>query len=257
MVDVINAIRDLGRVKGASGAHFFGCDDDNEYIVKFANIGKTTVNEFVCSSLAFKINLPTPSMALINVSKSLIDSSADLAQRNIKDGIHIGFNRLPDNVCDFSQLENKTIESRSLENPGDLYGVICFDNWVLNTDRNNPGNNMVEFLPYNKMRYYIVDFGHCFTGDSWDGTLKNSKNITQLMGVFEFFRTHVNDISVFEKWFNSIEIIGDPEMDTLIDYIPDSWNLPMEEKTVLNDIIKYRRGLIRQIIINNKNQLGV
>ena len=65
MPPTVNAIRDQGPVgKGGSGSHFFSCDDEKEYIVKFADMTKTAVNELVGGSLALKINLPTPHLAL-------------------------------------------------------------------------------------------------------------------------------------------------------------------------------------------------
>lgn len=97
----INAIRDLGRVrKGGSNAHFFLCDDGNEYLVKFVDSGqtKTAINELVGGSLALKLNLPTPNTVLVNVSQDIIQLSDELRQRNILVGTHIGFQRLPKDV---------------------------------------------------------------------------------------------------------------------------------------------------------------
>lgn len=66
MLPTVNAIRDLGLVgRGGSGAHFFSCDDNKEYVVKFVDNTKTAVNELVGSSLALKIRLPTPQIAFV------------------------------------------------------------------------------------------------------------------------------------------------------------------------------------------------
>lgn len=191
----INAIRDLGRVKGSSGGHFFLCEDQNEYIVKFIERNKTAVNELVAGSLATMIKLPTPDMVLIRLAEDLINLSDDLSQRNIEPGLHIGFRRLS-NVCELGQLTQQTITQKTLLNPEDLYGIVCFDNWVLNIDRNNEGNNMVEILANNQMRYYAVDFGHCFTGNRWNEELQNSKDIMECVQlcIFPFIYNRICQI---------------------------------------------------------------
>ncbi len=206
MLQIVSAITDLGHIKGLSGAHFFSCDDNKEYIVKFVDGTKTAVNEIVGGSLALKIGLPTPNLALVNVNQDIIKFSSDLSQRNIREGVHIGFSRLPTNTEDFHLLNNQSFVTKTLENEQDLYGVICFDNWVLNVDRNNVGNNMIEALAHNKIRYYMVDFGHCFTGNGWDEGIENSKDNLQLTDLLQFFYQYIKDFGKFEIWFSTIKM---------------------------------------------------
>ena len=112
--------------------------------MKYADGKKTVVNELVGGSLAI-INLPTPNISLVNVSSEFIEVSDVLRSRGITAGLQIGFAKLT-NAADFHQLERQFSGEMILENSHDLYGIICFDNWVLNSDRNNAGNNMIEIL---------------------------------------------------------------------------------------------------------------
>jgi hypothetical protein len=125
MLPSVNTIRDLGSVgKGGSGSHFFHCDDDKEYIVKFADNTKTVINELVCGSIALGLGLPAPNIALVDLDKDLIDLSSDLRKRDIRPGLHIGFARLP-NAVDFQQLTDQVLADNILENSEELCGVIC------------------------------------------------------------------------------------------------------------------------------------
>lgn len=256
----VNAMRDLGSVgKGASNAHFFYCDDGNEYLVKFieSNPTKTAINELVGGSLALKIKLPTPDISLVNISQNLIDLSDKLKQRNIPTGNHIGIKRLPKDTLDFQYLTDDMLIDKTLGNNDALYGVVNFDNWVLNTDRNNPGNNMIEFLPNKKIKYHMIDFGHCFTGSTWNQGLEQSKNNENLMAIFPFIRRWLINIDGFDSWFKAIECMPDNEIDEIVNSIPLSWNLQSSEKDVLLNIIKNRKHLVRKIIYNNKVSLNL
>ena len=43
--------------RGGSGSHFFSCDDNQEYIVKFVDNTKTVVNELVAALKALIYNI--------------------------------------------------------------------------------------------------------------------------------------------------------------------------------------------------------
>ncbi|MGI0082325.1 MAG: HipA family kinase, partial [Nitrosopumilaceae archaeon] len=217
----------------------------------------TAVNELVSGSLALKLGLPTLDIVFVNLPQDIIQLSDDLRQRNIQSGLHIGFKRLPEDVLDFTYLNDDMLLDKTLVNRDELYGVVNFDNWVLNTDRNNQGNNMIEFLPQNQIRYIMIDFGHCFTGNNWNQDLQNAINRQDLMGVFDFIRRQLISINEFEKWFVTIESMNDTEIDSIVDSIPSAWNLSQNEKSILLELIKNRKHLVRNIICNNRVTLNL
>lgn len=253
----LQAKTDLGPVnKGGSGSHFVRCDDNNVYVVKFADNSKTAINEYVGGSLAKMLNLPTPTMALINLSQELIDLSSQMSSRNVKPGYHIGSQKLPDNIMDFDKIDNDALTNFTLLNSDDLYGIICFDNWVLNTDRHNGGNNMIEVLPGQKLRFHIIDFGHCFVDNNWTG-LNNRIQEMNLMNYLPYFQRYLNKIESFEVWCKIIIKIDDSTIINLISSIPSSWMISKEESEQLVKFIQTRKELVLTIINNNRNQLGV
>jgi hypothetical protein len=260
MVRVVQAIRDEGRVgKGVSGSHFFVCDDGKEYIVKFAAPApdKTVVNELVGGSLALLYNLPTPEIVLVGISSDIITLSDDLRKRGIREGMHLGVERLPRDSWDFDTLPSDFISRNTLVNPDQIYGVVTFDNWLLNNDRDNTGNNMLQLLPRNQMRYIMVDFGHCFTGNAWNEGLAATENNQGLMRVFRFLRTYITRLTNFEGWFRSLEDFSEAEIDSIVSAVPQSWSLSSREKEVLLHLIKHRKYLPRSIIIANRGVFGI
>jgi len=46
---------------------------------------------------------------------------------------------------------------------------------------------MIETLTDEKIRYYRVDFGHCFTGNTWNENIQNSMSNMQLVNIFQSF----------------------------------------------------------------------
>lgn len=258
LVRIVVATEDLRKaVRGVSQAHFFKCDDKAEYLVKFSVAGgdKTVINELVAGTLAQGMNLPVPEIVLVNVPKSIIDNSEDLTKRKISAGLHIGVMRI--DAEDFNYFDEERLKKYTLENPNDLHGVLAFDNWVLNIDRNNAGNNMLQVLSKNKVHYHMVDFGHCFHGSQWAAELETRKDMKELMRVFPFFLKHIKDLKEFDGWFNKIEKFSDAEVDSIVASVPSSWNLGEAEKTILVNLIKHRRSLPKVIVTSKKGELGL
>lgn len=252
-VSFVNAIRYSAPVeKGISRAHIFDCDDNNGYLVKFFDNRKTITNEFVGGRLAMCLGLPSPKVALVKITQDLIDLSQAIQKRNIRGGIHVG-SRFQEYITDFDHLTLQVLDGKILVNPEALYGVICFDTWLLNGDRDNTGNNMIEFLSDNRTKYWMIDFSHCFAGIDWNETLLASrKNDQQIMPRFNYlFRKYITDRKGFDDWFIRLETIPDADIQHIVDSIPEEWSLNPKERDELSDTIKRRRTLVRHIIADS------
>lgn len=197
------------------------------------------------------LGLPVPKVALVRITQDLINLSQDLQTRNVKEGIHIG--SMLQNITDFDKIALQGLDGKLLVNPADLYGVVCFDTWLLNTDRINPGNNMIEFLSNDRIRYWMIDFSHCFTGVDWTETsLAREKHKQEVMPRFNrFFGKYVTNPQGFNDWFNRLESIHDSDIQDIIDGIPQQWSLKAGERVEISNTIKVRRDLARHIISNS------
>lgn len=259
---IVNAVRDMGSPdRGGSRPRFFRCDDDQDYLVKFltANSNKIPINELVGISLALKLGLPTQDVVLVNFSEQVISLLPEdyLKQVKIKKGLHIGIKKFPYGVWDFEQINDEVILGRRLTNTEQLYGVISFDNWVLNIDRDNNGNNMIQLLPNNKMKFHMVDFGHCFSGPSWNVNIKTEINSNSLMATFSFILRYLKELKKFNPWCHSIEKFSDSTIKSIINDIPKNWPITEPEKNILEDLIKQRKHLVCDIIRKNKGVLNI
>lgn len=219
--------------------------------MKFFDYRKTIINEFVGGRLAMHFGLPVPKVVLVRIAQDLINLSENLKKRNVKEGIHIG-SRFQ-NITDFGKITLQSLDGKLLVNPADLYGVVCFDTWVLNIDRINPENNMIEFLSDDRIRYWMIDFSHCFTGNDWTETsLAREKHKLEVMPRFNgFFEKYVTNIQGFDDRFNRLEGIPDSDIQHIIDRIPEQWSLKAGERLEISNTIKVRRGLARHIISNS------
>lgn len=260
-ITILNVIRDLGPTKkGGSGSHYFLCEDENEYVVKFSDSTlKTTTNELAAGAIAIKLKLPTSQIILVNLPEVIIlESTDDLRNRKIQPGLHIGFKKLPDKTWDFDYWKDEMWKTKTLVNKDDLYGVVSFDNWLLNTDRNNSGNNMLQILSDNEIRYWMVDFSHCFLHNNWtEVELKGKKDQQELVDIFPFIQNQINKFEDFDKWLQAIENFKDLEIDYIVNVIPRNWPLSDSERKTMLEIVKHRKGLVRKNITNNREKLNL
>jgi HipA-like kinase len=247
-LSTVNASIDLGEVgKGVSKARRYDCDDGETYVVKFVDATKTSVNEYVAAILATSIGLPVPKMSLVHIPQQLLE----LSNLQVTGQLHIGVIFLKYAV-DFDKFDLKVLEEVKLQNHDRLPGVRCFDNWVINRDRCNNGNNLIE-IKGNDAWYYVIDFGHCFVSPNWCiNILKETVNMLDAVPVFEPLKRYMNDKKGCVGWAVKIKNVTDEIICKLVHSIPDSWsNVNGSEREELSFFINTRKRLIEQIVNSN------
>ena len=254
-IKTVNAITDLGKLKGAAGGHRFICDDDNDYVVKFVDFNnKIAINELVAGSLALELGLPTPNKVLVHISKEVIEDSPELMTRqgqltHLCSVLHVGSKGLPALYEDYEKLGEEKLRDKKLLNPEAMYGIVAFDNWLLNGDRNNVGNNMFGILPRDKIRYVAIDFSHGIASENWSATtltgLMKSENPVPN---FPFIENRLTDFSGFKDWIQNIEHFKDDRIESFLNSIPPEWKFDEKDKAILSDFIKTRRNIVCKVI---------
>jgi hypothetical protein len=249
---VVNGIRDLGVIKGATGPHIIECDDGKKYVVKFADRTKTAVNEFVGHALAKAVGLPVPSSSFVELSPDLIARSRDMTYRAISAGLHQGSELVPD-VLDFDQFgQRKLREGVGLSNPEVLPGTICHDNWVLTRDRDRGDNHLVQPVD-GRFSYLMVDFTHGFTGPSWTAdSIEQGSYLRILMPTHPVAAEAVTGFASFRPTLERIEALGDSEIEEVVAAVPRPWGVTEEESLCLINFLELRRGLIRSVLTSNR-----
>jgi len=242
--EVVVAIRDLEIERGSAGSHAFTCDDGRTYFVKFNDGTRTVVNEFVGYSLAGFLGLPVPESRLVTVSQELIDASQTLGGRGIVAGVHHGTVWLEG----FSDFRGVLVREMVLKNAEVLPGLIVLDNLVLNIDRNNPGNNLLQKTETG-LEFRSVDFSEILSGRNWTvKTLSASKNVSYLMPVFTVLALSVKGLTSFSPWLEMVEGLTSEKVHQILDEVPATWRVTEEERSVVYDFILGRKMLVRGIL---------
>jgi len=259
-LETVNALSDIGKLEGAAKGHQFYCDDNHDYVVKFVDTTKNKIgiNEFVAGAIAIELELPTPKKALVRVSMEVIEDSPFINKNEVTPGIHIGSELLPKGFEDFKKTNVNELNNHKIVNNNDLYGVVAFDNWIYNDDRDNVGNNMIRQFSNESIRYMMIDFSHCFARENWNITKLNTNKVkTKILPMFPLFNNRLDKPECYESWLKKIEEFNDERINKIFDDIPQEWNFNENDKAALMDFLKTRRNMVRNIITdkpeNNTN----
>lgn len=144
------------------------CQDYQEYFVKNTR-SKTPpfeiLNEFLCSQMLHKWQIPTPEAKLISVPESILtdDLSSNHHKRYYQD---LCFGSKAIDAIDVSDIF-VTIDIKSfnkLINPKDFCRIVLFDNWVHNDDRKPSNYNLILKPTGGKFEINAID--HAFVFES-------------------------------------------------------------------------------------------
>jgi hypothetical protein len=244
----VTAVRDLKLRKGATKSHAFECDDGRTYCVKFRDGTRTVINEHVGYGLAGLLGLLVPESSFVVVPQELIDASDDLRMRGIAAGVHHGSLWL-EGCVEFRM----TSMSQPLANGDRLPGLVVFDNLVLNWDRNNPGNNLLQTTAAGEYEYRAVDFDEILAGPRWTiETMHLMEATSHLMSLFPVIALSVKGLGSFSPWLEEIEAIPEEAVRQILSEVPASWEISEGEKAVISEFILTRKALVRGILVANR-----
>jgi hypothetical protein len=146
---------------GLAKAQLFECDDGNLYVVKFMNNPqgiRGLPNELICYRLAEMLDLPVPKGHIIYIPQMIIDLHPPLQDLKVQPGLHFG--------SQFIHPTQAATEEAiaSCVNLDKAPGMLVFDNWVHNFDRNK--KNVIVTIG-NKPKFYMIDHQCCLGGGWW------------------------------------------------------------------------------------------
>src|SRR6266550_4976961 len=136
------AVQHVKRMRGGAQGHLMRCDDGGYYVVKFQNNPqhlRILANEMLGTRLAARMGIPVPRTEVVEVSRDLIDLTADLVMQlgmgrtPCRAGRQFG-SRYPGDparlvVHDFLPDE----QLREVVNISDFAGILAYDKWTCNT----------------------------------------------------------------------------------------------------------------------------
>jgi hypothetical protein len=249
---IVTAVRDLNLKKGATRPHTFECDDGRTYCVKFKDRTRAVINEHIGYALARFLELPIPESRHVRVPQELIDASDDLRNRGTAAGVHHGSLWL-DGCIEFSM----TAVNPSLANADLLPGLVVLDNLILNWDRNNFGNNLLQTTADGGPEYKTVDFDEILAGPRWTlDTMDVVKTTSNLMSLFPVLALSVKGPDSFSPWLEKVEAISPEVVGQILSEVPSSWEIGQGEKAAISDFILTRKSRVRGILVANKTRFA-
>ena len=236
---------------GAQGQLMLGADG-HPYVVKFQNNPqhrRVLANEFLASKLARAAGLTAPEVELVDVSKWLVDNTAeleiDLGRTRVRcePGLQFGSRfvggLMPGQVVDYLP-EEQLAEVRNL---GEFAGILALDKWTANAN----GRQAVFTRRQRERRYQAVfiDFGYCFHAGEW--RFEDSP----LRGVF-----YRNDVyrgitgwESFEPWLARLETMPAETVWAAAAEVPPEWyGGDLGEMEAMVEKLLARRSRIRELI---------
>ena len=252
---ITNALRDLGQVgRGVSGAHFISCDDGEEYVVKFklGNMPRLFLNEWIGFCFAKLLSCPVPTMKAVRFNEEFVNGSEKLRTLNVDVGIYPGSLRLSDSLDFAVGAANFQIEP---DNISSFPSIVAFDNWLVNEDRDNPGNNIIQFKNGEK-RFMIIDNGHILGGPTWSvDSLNNIASRKTLQKVFMYMSNKIVGVNPFDVPLRTIETTRSDIIQEIVDATPLEWFMDKDQISLpVAGVLDMRKSLIRKILSENKEK---
>ena len=246
------AVQHIRRMRGGAQGQLMLGADGHPYVVKFQNNPQHTrvlANEFLASRLAVAAGLAAPEAVLVDVTRWLVDNTAelefDLGSTRIKcqPGLQFGSRfvggMMPGQVVDYLP-EDQLAEVRNL---GEFAGILALDKWTGNSN----GRQAVFTRKQRERRYraVFIDFGYCFHAGDW-----KFEDIP-LRGVY-----YRNDVyreiagwDSFEPWLSRLETMPVDTVWAAAGEVPPEWygGDPAEMEALVEKLMA-RRSRIRDLI---------
>jgi hypothetical protein len=241
---MLRAIEHIRRMRGGAQAHLIRCSDGNYYVVKFQNNPqhlRILVNELLGTRLASRLGLPTTPVAVVEVSRELIQLTEELcielprSRTPCAAGLQFA-SRYPGDprrlaLHDFLPDE----KLREVANLHDFAGMLVFDKWTCNTngrqtlffeDRVSPSAATpgdaarppgASVLLY---RTLMIDQGFCFNAGEWNFPDAPLRGLYARNRVYE----GVTGMESFRPWLERLEQrITERVLAELAGEIPPEW----------------------------------
>jgi hypothetical protein len=229
MIERVEAVEFVRRMRGGSQSQLVRCSNGGYYIVKFQNNpqGKRVlVNELIATLLGKHLGLPVAEVAIVNVRESLIRYTEDAVvqleggRTPYQHGLCFGSRLIGDtdrhgHLChgvlpDFAQDR--------ITNLRDFVGMLVFDTWACNVD-----NRQAVLMPEpegNHLMAVMIDNGNCFNGSKW--TLPDRPTSGLVCGGRVYH--NVESIDDFDPWLSKLERETDISVLRRIgEMVPEDW----------------------------------
>jgi hypothetical protein len=273
---MLRAMEQIRRMRGGAQSHLMRCSDGKDhdlyYVVKFQNNPqhcRVLVNELLGTRLAARMGLPTPPVAVVEVSEELIRLTPaltmELARSRIpcRAGLQFG-SSCPGNprlltLHDFLPDE----QLREVRNLHDFAGMLAFDKWTCNTngrqtlffrpadDPGMAGKYAGTPDPYDQ-RYatVMIDQGFCFNAGEWNYPDAPLRGLYTRNRVYE----GITGMESFGPWIARIQTITERALEGYAHEVSPEWY--EDDQDALWKVLEHlyrRRSRVPELLLAAKN----
>lgn len=253
----------------------FMCNDNHLYYCKYlVDFDPNEINclayEIVSHYLLKTLHIPTPEIALVQVTEGTLDKNKIIKNRRLRVN-HICFGSKgidpSEEINDFETCNSKRDYKRII-NPEDVVKIALFDLWINNIDRGrfiNPGfnYNLLAVRFGNKRKIMAFDHAFVFGGVKQIGVF-NSKMPFENQGKFhqsDFYKSFIKYmdeeqvIEIVDNFIPLLKISHKEVIDAVIFQLTDIWKLT---PNLANRIQEYlfceeRIEKAKSVILNSKS----
>ncbi|MBP1966969.1 HipA family kinase [Paenibacillus aceris] len=250
----------MGRIKpvsyvkpmsgGRSSPHLILFDDGHKYVVKFKNNpqGNWVVTyEYIVNTLAKRLQLPIPQYKVVKIRSQFIKENKELEKIGFKPGNQFASQYIEDSVTFLNLPSNLTRDQ--LVNADQIAGLIVFDHWIGNSDRNT--KNLL-FLPAdaegNQYEFKMIDHANCFNISTSNPERKFLPLKVRKKEIYRWCNTLLDDTKQLNSYVDRILEIKNEEIYKLIYSMSSDWLVDEDAKERLYRHIKYAKKALPKTI---------
>jgi hypothetical protein len=253
----------------------FICDDGSTYYCKYlVDYSPLEINclayEIIAHYLLNQLNIPTPSIALVEISKGTLDKSKIKANRRLEEGFICFGSKSVEPSTEISEFEVCTSKRdyTSIVNPEDIVKIALFDLWINNVDRGkfiNPGFNYNLLSVSHIKGREIMAFDHAFIF----GGVNQIGVFNPLMGVerqdkllqSEFYKSCIqymnydDFVKIVDNFIPLLQVSHQVVIESVIGQLTDIWNLSHNLSQRIQDYLhdETRINQVKEAVMANHN----
>lgn len=231
---------------GKSQPHLIKFSDHRKYVVKFKNNvqgNRVLISEYIVNKLAALLDLPVPPCKAVTVPDSFIRRHPPLSESHFQSGTQFASRYIDRCISLFDILPRPLKEE--IVNRKQAAGLIVFDLWVSNRDRNSKN---ILLKPVGERRYalHMIDHANC---------IKRSGNVVQFKRFgFKYNFAYRWCISILDDgkellpYVKKIVALPNEDIYDVIRSIPDDWNVTENEKKNLFRHLKDAKTMLPHLV---------
>lgn len=226
------------------------------------------VFEIVCTALLNEFNIPTPEIALVEITQGALNTK--ILQHNKRylqpEIIAFGSKEIPgaDIVKKIEVITKKT-EFNKLQNPDDLIRIALFDLWVENADRWEDNLNLITSSVDKRLQFNAIDHGFAFGGLQGMNTFgpRDNVSLSKKLITSQYFRHIIQHIpkggrlEIANNFISSMRKIDVQHIvNNVFQSIPQAWQIrPQLEGRIIAFLnAEDRISQIQQVALNEFNK---